>query len=94
MDRQSRVSVNSNDGDDTYVGKRESRMSRNSTGFKEEFLTVREDEVQPTVVEEFKKPGGGRELMIVFILMVFVGLVSFTLYFFALNSFFVFCTGK
>ena len=56
--------------DDTLIYHHESRLSRNSTGAKEEFVVPREgEELEPAT----KK--GGRELMIVFTLMVFIGLV-------------------
>ncbi len=47
------------------------RLSRNSTGCKEEFVAARADEVPDTP----NAKNDGKELMIVFVLMVFVGLV-------------------
>lgn len=51
------------------------RLSRNSTGFKEEFLGPREDVTElPEKLPDDKQKAKDRMLMIVFVLMVIVGL--------------------
>jgi hypothetical protein len=53
------------------------RLSRNSTGAKEEFIAPRDEELAEEAGAKGPKKDG-RELMISFIAMVFVGLVRYT----------------
>lgn len=66
----SRHSIDKGGDDEGLIYSHESRLSRNSTGVKEEFLIPRQDEVplQP------KSQKDDKMLLIVFCLMVFVGL--------------------
>ena len=65
-------SVNRGDGDPGRTLSRDARMSRNSTGAKEEFIAPREnDEI---VVDLQAKAASGNELVIYFCCMVGIGL--------------------
>ena len=60
------------DDDESLVYHHESRLSRNSTGVKEEFIIPRADDPAPKKGQKDEKM-----LLIVFCLMVFIGLVRF-----------------
>lgn len=64
------------DDDSSLIRHHESRLSRNSTGTKEEFITPREDDLQHGAGLKSDSKKNERQLLIVFVLMVFIGLVK------------------